>query len=314
MSIISIDPFDMDFDSMELRQLHYFVAVAETLHFGRAAEQLGMTQPPLSQQIQALERDMKVQLFERTNRRVALTAAGESLLFNARLILQQVERARDQALRAHNGQTGELRLGFTASAPFIAVFSRVVHSFRRDFPEVNLALSVMNSHEQVKALTERTLDIGMIRPLSLPQGLEALEILREPMVIAMPADHPAAQGDPAIPVPLARFANDDFVTFPRDLGISLYEQIMGLFRQAGFTPRISQEAPESSTQIALVAAGFGVAVMPALQQRVQVDTVTYRTLADEGARTAVWMAYRREQHAMLVQSFVDRIRAQVAEP
>ena len=296
---------------MELRQLQYFLAVAETLHFGRAAERLGMTQPPLSQQIQALERDMKVQLFERTNRRVALTAAGETLLKNASLILQQVERARDQALRAHQGETGELRLGFTASAPFIVAFSKVLHGFKRDFPHVNLALAEMMSTAQVNALVERRLDIGMVRPLSLPPGLEAIEIMREPMVIAIHTDHPAAQGDPAVPLPLAQFADDDFVVFPRNVGIGLHEQIRGLCRAAGFTPRISQEAPESSTQIALVAAGFGVAVMPALQQRVQVETVTYRTLADDGARTALWMVYRHEKHPMLVQTFLDRIKAQI---
>ncbi|GAB7126016.1 LysR family transcriptional regulator [Silvimonas sp. JCM 19000] len=313
MSIISIDPFDTHFDwmerSMELRQLEYFVAVAETLHFGRAAERLGMTQPPLSQQIQALERDLGAQLFERTNRRVLLTGAGQVLLDNARTILQAVARTREQVQRAHRGETGELRLGFTPSAPFTEAFSQVLRELRTEMPQVNLVLNEMSSQAQVNALIERQLDIGMIRGLSLPAGIEAMEVNHEPMVVVLPSDHPAAQGDPAVPIPLAHFAHEDFVCFPRNIGIALYEQIMALCRAAGFKPRVTQEAREPSTQIALVAAGFGIAILTGLQQRIQVDKVTYRTLADEGARTAVWMIYRKERHSELVQGVIDRVRA-----
>jgi DNA-binding transcriptional LysR family regulator len=273
---------------MELRQLHYFIAVAEELHFGRAAERLGITQPPLSQQIRALEDAIGARLFNRTNRRVELTESGRLFLAESRAILARLDDAVEQAARAHRGEIGELRLGFTVSAPFTAVFSRSIYAFRQSHPDVRLALEELNTVDQIEALMERRLHVGLIRPTELPEALTALELMLEPMVIAMRSDHPLAQYAPGEALPLAAFADDDFVMFPRTLGIPLYEQIIALFRHAGFTPRVAQEAREASTQIALVAAGFGVAILPALQQRIQLDNVTYRAIADPEARTAVW--------------------------
>ncbi|MDR3426575.1 MULTISPECIES: LysR family transcriptional regulator [Silvimonas] len=296
---------------MELRQLRYFVAVAEELHFGRAAERLEMTQPPLSQQIQALEQDMGVRLFNRTNRRVELTQAGRSFLNDARLILKQLDQAVEQAVRAHRGQSGELRLGITGSAPFTAVFARSIHDFRESHPAVQLTLREMTTPHQIDALMERRLDIGVIRPIAVPDALQIIELLQEPLVIAMHTSHPAAQGDPAVPVSLEQFAHDGFVMFPRGIGITLAEQVWHLCRDAGFTPNIVQEARETSTQIALIAAGFGVGIMPALQQRIQVETVAYRTIDHPAARTAVWLVHRRESQPALVQAFLERVRDEV---
>ncbi len=311
MSIISIDSFDMFYDSMELRQLRYFVTVAEELHFGRAAERLGMTQPPLSQQIQALEQDMHVRLFNRTNRRVELTEAGRMFLEHARRILQQLEHAVEQAVHVHRGESGELRLGLTGSAPYTAVFGRAIHAFREQHPAVQLTLREMTTPQQINALLERWLDIAVIRPIALPESLEVIELMREPLVVAMHTSHPAARSKPTDQVSLAQFANDDFVMLPRGMGITMADQVWTLCRDAGFAPRVAQEVRETSTQVALIAAGFGVAILSALQQRIQVETVTYRTIADPAAQTAVWLAWRRENPPPLVRAMLDIARAEV---
>lgn len=296
---------------MEIRQLYYFIAVAEELHFSRAAERLGMTQPPLSQQIQALEHSIGARLFSRTNRRVELTEAGKLFLTEARDILKRLEHASEQAARAHRGEIGELRLGFTVSAPFTTVFAKSIADFRQTHPDVQLALREMHSFEQIEALLERRLHIGMVRPVALPESLASIELMREPMVIVLRSDHPAAKGAPAQPVPLATFANDDFIAFPRSTGGSFIELTDKLCQRAGFKPRVLQEAREASTQIALVAAGFGVAIMPALQQRIQVDNVVYRPIADQEAHTAVWLVWRSGESSPLVRAFVERVRREI---
>ncbi|GGP20057.1 LysR family transcriptional regulator [Silvimonas iriomotensis] len=296
---------------MELRQLRYFVTVAEELHFGRAAERLGMTQPPLSQQIQALEHSMHVRLFNRTNRRVELTEAGRTLLEHARRILQQVDHAVEQTVRAHRGESGELRMGLTASAPYTAIFGRAIHTFRTRHPAVQLTLREMPTPEQIKALLERWLDLAVIRPIALPDSLDMIELMHEPLVVAMHTSHPAARSKPGEPVSLAQFADDDFVMLPRGMGITMADQVWNLCRDAGFTPRVAQEVRETSTQVALIAAGFGVAILSALQQRIQVETVTYRTIADPAAQTAVWLAWRRESPPPLVRAMLDIARAEV---
>ncbi|MBV8046587.1 MAG: LysR family transcriptional regulator [Paludibacterium sp.] len=297
---------------MELRQLHYFITVAKELHFGHAAERLGMTQPPLSQQIRALEEELGIRLFHRTNRRVELTEAGQALQQDVERLLTELDLAVSHARHIHQGQSGILRLGITVSAPFVEVFARSVLTFRQSHPHVQLSLHEHASQAQVEALLERRLDIGMLRPLNLPQDLEAIELLREPLVMAMPITHPMAQTPPDQAVPLARFAHEGFVAFPRGVGFALERQINELCRQAGFVRRIVQEARETTTQIALVAAGLGVAIIPALQQRIQVRTVTYRTIADEAAQSSIWMVYRRFQQNSLVRDFINLVRTELA--
>ena len=298
---------------MELRQLHYFIGVAKELHFGRAAERLGMTQPPLSQQIKALEQELGVRLFHRTNRRVELTEAGRAFQQEVEQVLTQIDLAVSHAQHIHQGQSGILRLGLTVSAPFAEVFAHTVMNFRHSHPNVQLSLHETSSQAQIEALLDRRLDIGMLRPLPLPEELGAITLLQEPLVIAMPISHPAAQGDPDMPVHLEDFANEGFVAFPSGVGIGLERQINDLCKQAGFIPRIVQEAKETSTQIALVAAGLGVAIMPALQQRVQVKTVTYRTIAHPLAHTAIWMVYRRWQQNALARDFIELVKAELAD-
>lgn len=295
---------------MELRHLRYFVAVAEELHFGRAAEVLGISQPPLSQQIQALEQELGVRLFERSNRHVALTDAGRLFLEETRQTLAQVSRSVDVVRRAEQGEIGELQIGFTASAPFVSMIPRAVFAFRQAFPAVHLNLQEMTSSEVSQALVERKLQIGMIRPLELPAELEAVELLREPLMALLHANHPLA-GIEDQGLALAELADEPFVFFPRSYGTGLYPQLFSLARQAGFTPRVGQEAHEALTIIGLVAAGLGVSVLPSSFRRVRIDGVVFRNLLDTDATTAVWLVKRRQERSPLAQAFVDLLTREV---
>ncbi|MGV8916919.1 MAG: LysR substrate-binding domain-containing protein [Pseudomonas sp.] len=289
---------------MELRHLRYFIAVAEELHFGKAALALGISQPPLSQQIQALEQEVGARLFERTNRRVELSEAGRLFLVEARLVLAQVDKAADVARRAQLGELGELKIGFTASAPFTSSIPQAIFAFRLAFPAVHLALQEMTSKEVAESLMDESVQVGIMRPLELPESLVAVELLREPLVAIIRSDHPLASGSEN-GLYLSALAAEPFVFFARTYGSGLYAQLLSLARHAGFSPLITQEAGEAMTIIGLVAAGLGVTVLPASYQRMRIEGVVYRTLLDEGAETAVWLVQRKDQQSPMAKAFVD---------
>ncbi|MFK1438472.1 LysR substrate-binding domain-containing protein [Pseudomonas aeruginosa] len=296
---------------MELRHLRYFIAVAEELHFGRAAERLGISQPPLSQQIQALEEEIGARLFERTNRRVELTDAGRLFLDESRQVLAQVDKAVLLARRAHLGELGELKIGFTSSAPFTSTIPSSIHAFRKAYPDVHLDLQEMSSRQVLKALLEESLQVGVIRPLALPDAVHWVELFREPLVAVLRADHPLAAGSED-GLAIAALAEEPFVFFPRSYGTGLYDQVIALTRQAGFSPRIAQEASEAMTIIGLVSAGLGVSILPASFRRTRVDGVVYRTLSDPEATTAVWLVRRQNEDSPLALSFIDLVTREAA--
>ncbi|HBO1231987.1 TPA: LysR family transcriptional regulator [Pseudomonas aeruginosa] len=296
---------------MELRHLRYFIAVAEELHFGRAAERLGISQPPLSQQIQALEEEIGARLFERTNRRVELTDAGRLFLDESRQVLAQVDKAVLLARRAHLGELGELKIGFTSSAPFTSTIPSSIHAFRKAYPDVHLDLQEMSSRQVLKALLEESLQVGVIRPLALPDAVHWVELFREPLVAVLRADHPLAAGSED-GLAIAALAEEPFVFFPRSYGTGLYDQVIALTRQAGFSPRIAQEASEAMTIIGLVSAGLGVSILPASFRRTRVDGVVYRTLSDPEATTAVWLVRRQNEGSPLALSFIDLVTRDAA--
>lgn len=296
---------------MELRHLRYFIAVAEELHFGRAAERLGISQPPLSQQIQALEEEIGARLFERTNRRVELTDAGRLFLDESRQVLAQVDKAVLLARRAHLGELGELKIGFTSSAPFTSTIPSSIHAFRKAYPDVHLDLQEMSSRQVLKALLEESLQVGVIRPLALPDAVHWVELFREPLVAVLRADHPLAAGSED-GLAIAALAEEPFVFFPRSYGTGLYDQVIALTRQAGFSPRIAQEASEAMTIIGLVSAGLGVSILPASFRRTRVDGVVYRTLSDPEATPAVWLVRRQNEGSPLALSFIDLVTREAA--
>ncbi|RFD29969.1 LysR family transcriptional regulator [Pseudomonas sp. GL93] len=289
---------------MELRHLRYFIAVAEELHFGRAAQVLGISQPPLSQQIQALEQEVGARLFERTNRRVELSEAGRLFLQEARLVLAQVDKAADVARRAQLGELGELKIGFTSSAPFNSSIPQAIFAFRQAFPAVHLNLQEMSSTQVAESLMDESIQVGLMRPLPLPDSLSVVELMREPLVAVLSAGHPLAQGSER-GLHLEQLAEEPFVFFPRSYGSGLYAQLLNLARDAGFSPHFAQEAGEAMTIIGLVAAGLGVSVLPASYQRIRIDGVVYRTLLDPQAVTAVWLVQRKGAQTPMAKGFVE---------
>ncbi|MBK5441143.1 LysR family transcriptional regulator [Pseudomonas sp. TH32] len=298
---------------MELRHLRYFIAVAEELHFGRAAQVLGISQPPLSQQIQALEQEIGARLFERTNRRVELSEAGRLFLQEARLVLAQVDKAADVARRAQLGELGELKIGFTSSAPFNSSIPQAIFAFRQAFPAVHLNLQEMSSTEVAESLVDESIQVGLMRPLPLPDSLSVVELMREPLVAVLNAGHPLVEGSER-GLHLAQLAEEPFVFFPRTYGSGLYAQLLNLARDAGFSPHFAQEAGEAMTIIGLVAAGLGVSVLPASYQRIRIDGVVYRTLLDQEAVTAVWLVQRKGQQTPMAKAFVELLVARGLVP
>jgi DNA-binding transcriptional LysR family regulator len=297
---------------MELRHLRAFVAVAEELHFGRAAERLGIQQPPLSLQIQALERELKVRLFDRGSRRVALTAVGALFLVEARATLAQAARAIAVVRRAGEGEIGEIRLGFTASSPFTEVMPQVIYAFRRRFPEVSLKLVGMTTREQLAALVARKLDLAFIRsPFApIPPEVAALNVLTDRLMLVLRADHPLAA---LAAVPIAALAQEPFVMFERDAGTGIWDQIVAICADQGFSPTVAQEAREAPTLIGLVAAGLGVTILPGSLERIRVDGVVYRPLDTPQAASTVLLAYRRDESGGAVMAFVRLVTEMAAK-
>jgi DNA-binding transcriptional LysR family regulator len=291
---------------MELRHLRYFVALAEELHFGRAAARLGISQPPLSQQIKILEEDVSARLFDRTNRRVELTQAGRLFLPEAQAILERAERAASVAERAGRGEVGELRIGMFPSAPLTEVVGGAILAFRRRFPDVRLVLNELESGQQTLGLLEKTEQIAIIRSAAkpkLPADLIARELFREAFVLIMRVDHPLAvrQGKVAI----AELADEPFVFYGDRMGRTLPHQVLALCRAAGFEPRISQLANANATIIGLVAAGLGIAVIPEAMRQLQHKAVVSRPIDGAGAATSVWILRRRQDLSPLVRAFYE---------
>ncbi|WP_455385992.1 LysR substrate-binding domain-containing protein [Acidihalobacter prosperus] len=290
--------------SVELRHLRYFIAVADELHFGRAAERLGISQPPLSQQIRQLEGSIGVQLLRRSNRRVELTEAGRAFLAEARAILEQTDQAIELAQRVARGQAGELRIGFTASTPLSSRIPRTISAFRKTRPDVHLRLEEQPTLQQIDALMDRRLHLGIIRPAPLPPALEAHALFSDPLVAVMRRDHPLLATLPqGGRLSLSALAEEPFVVFNRSAGIGIYDQIVALCMAANFSPRISQEAAEPSTIIGLVSAGMGVSVLPASYEHINVEGVAYVPLLDAGADSGIQMVQRRDERSPLVAEF-----------
>jgi len=293
---------------MELRHLRYFIAVAEEGHITRAAEKLGMQQPPLSLQIRALEKELNVQLFKRLPRGVELTDAGSAFLERARAILDQVERALATTRRTARGEQGRVAVGFTSSAPFHPFVPRVIRSFREISPLVSLVLEESGSSELVQALHSEEIDAAFIRsPVADVVGLLVRPILEEEMLVALPDGHPLAAESAALP--LAELANETFILYKRPGGPGLYDTIITACRGSGFSPRVGQEAPRIISTLNLVAAGLGVSIVPASLRRLQMDGVLYRRLEDNPQlRAPLILACRRGENSAAVQRFIELVQ------
>lgn len=289
---------------MELRHLRYFVAVADELHFGRAAARLHMAQPPLSQQIRQLEAELGFALFVRAHRRIRLTEAGRTFLAGARAVLDRAEQATADAQRVARGETGALAVGFVASATYGLVPS-LFRAFRRRHPGVALALSELSTEEQLAALRSGAIQVGLGRPPADDPTIAAEPLLDEPLVAALPAAHRLARGRA---VSLGALADEPFVLFPRHPRPGWADHILSLCRAAGFRPPVAQEALELSTALALVAAGIGVTLVPASVRTLRPRGLVYRPLASPAPTTRLLALYRREDAPAAVQRFLEVAR------
>jgi DNA-binding transcriptional LysR family regulator len=298
---------------MELRHLRYFVAVAEELHFGRAAERLHMAQPPLSLQIQALERELGVRLFERTRRRVVLTEAGRLFLAEANATLAQAGRAVTVAQRSARGEMGRIEVGFTPGAPFNAFLPTIIRRYRDSFPAVDLVLRELNTSQQITALQEGKLDVGFVRPpLNLSaEDLRLITILHEPLVLALQEEHPLAKQRT---IAIADLAGEPFIMYPREVAANLYDLIVALCRKAGFNPRVVQEARQMATIISLVSAGLGVSLVPVSLTQVHMHGVVYRNLPEPPPTLQLALAHRRNDGSATVRELVRLVRAETRGP
>ncbi len=261
---------------MELRHLRYFVAVAEELHFGRAAVRLNLAQPPLSQQIKALERELGVTLFLRNSRKVELTPEGVTFLDHAQQLLAQAERAQGAMRSARRGESGVIAIGFVTSAVY-SLLPAVLREFTRQRPQVEIRCFEMNVNQQMAALEERKIQVGIARMVPAGGRVRAEVIGRESFVLALPADHPRATGPAAT---LGEFAAEKFIFFPRAQAPVIYDAVIASCQRSGFSPRITQEGLEIHTILAMVAAGLGVTLVPSSVQSLRMPGVVYRALPE----------------------------------
>ncbi|WP_343712124.1 LysR family transcriptional regulator [Inquilinus sp.] len=292
---------------IELRHLRYFVAVAEEGHVTRAAERLGMQQPPLSQQIKALEQALGVPLFHRLPRGVQPTESGLVLLAEARAILAQLDRALETVRRTGRGELGRVAVGFTSSAAFHPFVSAAIRGFREAAPRVEMAMEEGSTGELVEALRAGRLDAAFIRsPVGDAAGLMVEPLLDEPMVAVVPAGHPLAAG--TRPIPLAALAEQPFVLYRRPSGPGLYDSIIAACRAAGFSPRIVQEAPRLVSTLSLVEAGLGVSIVPASMARLDAGGVATLRLAAPPV-APLHLARRDAEPLGATRRFVEHVRA-----
>lgn len=288
---------------IEIRHLRYFLAVAEELNFSRAAERLGIAQPPLSQQIARLEELVGQRLFERRPR-VGLTSAGRALATSARRLVEQLRLDVEEARRAGQGQAGALTIGFPASA-LMTWFPRAVRGFREKYPDVSLRLRELPSSEQVTALEEGAIDVGLLRGTVFDERLQWEVLLEEPFVAVLPGSHKLRDREA---IRLAELAGEGFVLFPRAVAPALRDEISAIFGQAGVQPLTVLEAQEWLTIVGLVETGIGVSIAPASFRRLQWGDVRYVALSDVAARTAIAACVSRRRANPAAANFLEELR------
>ncbi|MBD2072110.1 LysR family transcriptional regulator [Leptolyngbya sp. FACHB-671] len=294
---------------MELRHLHYFIAVAEELHFSRAAERLHISQPPLSQQIRDLEEELGVKLFERTKRQVHLTEAGNVFLERSYRVLAQLEQAIAATQRIGRGEVGQLAIGFVGSAMY-TVLPEILRVFREQFPAVELHLHELTTAQQIQALYDKQVDVGIVRSAISEPGLSVECFLPESLVLALPETHPLST---QTQVSLSTLADELFILFPAKMGPVFYEQIINMCQQAGFRPKVAQEAVQMETIVGLVAAGLGIAIVPDSLQKFHRGGVIYRNLKEEIPNTGLYLTWRQHDSSPVVRTFLDLARRTTQE-
>jgi DNA-binding transcriptional LysR family regulator len=288
---------------IEVRQARYFLAVAETLHFGRAAEQLTMSQPPLSQAILQLERQLDVTLFDRSGRQVTLTETGRAFAAECRTLLAAAQHAQEVATQAAAGLVGTLRIGVVTSALSEPLLSTLA-AFRHARPRIDLQITEVDTPAGQQALLQHEIDIAVIRPSTPVRGLRIQPWRHDEFVIALPPSHPLAADAPN-PVHLARFAGEPWVWLRREASPDYHDQLMATCRRAGFSPGIRHLANSIFTQLAMATSGLGVTLVPNVSVRQIQPAVPYRPLADHADIVELSLVSRGGAQEPLAERFLS---------
>jgi DNA-binding transcriptional LysR family regulator len=291
---------------MELRHLRYFVALAEEMNFTRAAEQLGITQPSLSSQMRQLETEMGTPLIRRNTRGIELTDAGKLMLQEARIILNDVERAKTGVARRARGETGQINIGSAGAVYFHPRIPAIIRDFKREHPEVILVPEQSNTALLLARLCAGAIDLALVRPpLVETEGLRSESLVREGTLVVLPADHRLAQ---AKSVPLSALARERIVLFPRRINPALYDALLASFVAAGFTPQLGQDAPQMASAIPMVAAGFGVTVVPESMRHVRCPGAVLIPIEGPAVAAEICLGYRRSERSAAVKNFIGIAR------
>jgi len=295
---------------MELRHLRYFLAVAEELNFTRAARRLHIAQPPLTQQIKALEAELGVTLFDRSAYRIGLTDAGRAFAAEVARILGDVRNAVLIAKRAARGGAGQVRVGFTESASFNPLVTSAFRAFRSASPYVEVSLEERQSTELASALREGRLDVAFLRPpLKTEEGLTLHLLEEEDMVVAVPSGHPLAKRKE---IDLRELMTEAFILYPRAVRPGLADAVVAACKKAGFTPRVEQYAPQLSATLNLVAASLGISIVPRSMQGLQPQAVAYVPLRGRPVLAQLGIAHRNGETSAVTLKFVELARSMSA--
>lgn len=290
-------------EEIELRHLRYFLAVAETLHFSKAAQHLGIAQPPLSQQIKRLEQLLGHRLFDRTTRGVKLTLAGQLLAERARSTMEKVQDDLTQVRRLGRGEEGTLTVGYSGSVMFTEL-PAAIESYRRRYPKVELRLREFSTALQIAALLNGTLDLGFLRDGDPTGGIEVNTLLEEPYVAVLPHAHPLARKRS---LRVRDLRKEPFILFARRMGPLAFDRTIACCEKNGFRPNIVQDAPQWPTLVRLVAAGLGVSLAPACVATVAIPGAVYREV-HAACRTTVDLGIKAGSAITLARNFIETAR------
>jgi DNA-binding transcriptional LysR family regulator len=290
---------------MELRHIRYFLAVAAERNFGRAAERVGIGQPPLSLQIRDLEREVGARLFHRIPQGVSLTAAGKAFHDAVRNIPEQVDRATRISRRAARGEVGALSLGYVNSAALNPIFAAALGSYRRTYPDVALSLKDSHTTQLIKGLRDGEFDVAYVRPGEADaEGIKTRVISEEPLMAVLPSAHPEVN---SLTLRLADLHADSFILNPREDTPSVFDATIEACREAGFEPTLGPSVPQLVTVLHLVAAGLGVSLMAASLQALQVKGIVFKTIHDVSPITRLALAWRRTDTSPFLMNFLSLV-------
>ena len=293
---------------MDLRHLRYFIAVAEDLHFTRAALRIGIAQPPLTFQIKALEKELGVQLFNRQSGRVSLTEPGRVYLVEARAVLEQVKRANLRCQQSAQGVIGRLSVGFTESASFRREVTDALHRYRSLYPRVELALEENRTGPLMESVREGRIDLAFVRlPIDQHPDIRFSLVCTEPMVVVVPSSHRLAD---RVSVRLEDLSAEPFVLYPRASRSGLPEMIVSACEARGFSPNVVQETPQISSTINLVASALGISIVPGCMQKSRSEGVRYIALEDCEIVASIGLIHRADESSPLVRKLLELVLGQ----